>query len=238
MSMLNLGILAAISPGSFQSTAPYPFANPQGLIADTAYRALLATMPDIALFEKSFQVQRAYGQKPHDRFELKYRTDLPVSPEWHAFVAELEGPQYCAAIARLLGTRRFSMRFQWQYSFHGCSVSPHCDSENKLGSHIFYFNTPTDWKEEWGGETLVLDDGSALDCRSAPELSAFRIVQASETIGNRSFLFMRTAHSWHAVNELTSPEGVMRKIFTIVFERKLSFFQKIVLRARRVVSGA
>jgi hypothetical protein len=46
----------------------------------------------------------------------------------------------------------------WHYTPAGKSVSPHCDSFNKIGSQIFYFSTPEDWDRSWGGETVILDD--------------------------------------------------------------------------------
>ena len=237
MSYLDYEKLRSVSAIDFRSIKPYPWMNPEAFLTEEGFALLRQTLPDISLFKKTVGMERDYGQKPHDRYELKYRVDLPIAREWHEFMRELEGPLYRTELSRLLGTARWDMHFQWQYSYAGCSVSPHCDSASKLGSHIFYFNTPEDWKEEWGGKTLVLDDAGELDCNSAPEFSAFRSQWAAKTMPNRSFLFMRTPHSWHAVGELTSPPGMLRKIFTIVYDKQPSLLEKAYYKIRGLLSA-
>jgi len=238
MTYLNQQALDSITTEAFNNARLFPWTNPKGLIDDTGFNDLLRTMPDVSLFEKSIGMSRAYGQKPHDRYELKYKEDAPVSKEWQMFIEELSGPRYRAWLARLLGTNDFNLRYQWQYSFNGCSVSPHCDSPNKLGSHIFYFNTPEDWKLEWGGQTLLLDDGGKFPPQSAPDLSEFKGKLAADVFDNRSLFFKRTDRSWHAVSELTSPKDAMRKIFTVIIERKPTLWQKIQAKLKSFFSAA
>lgn len=235
MKYLNLSALQAISTGAFKSTKPFPWANPRGALTVEGYLELIHTLPGVSLFEKSIGMERAYGQKPHDRYELKYREGLPLSPAWAEFLNELNSPEYHAEIARLFGTDRFTLRYQWQYSFAGCSVSPHCDSRNKVGTHIFYMNTAENWKDEWGGRTLILDDGGVFPPESAPALSEFKSQTAAEVFGNRSLLFERTDRSWHAVSELVSPEGAMRQIFTVVMDRTPSVTERIHQRLKAIL---
>jgi hypothetical protein len=232
MTYLNQSTLDSISREAFQKTHPFPWTNPQGFVTDEGFDALLKTLPDVGIFESSFGMERAYGQKPHDRYELKYRDGLPISKEWQSFLDELAGSKYRAWISKLLGRNDFSLRFQWQYSFNGCSVSPHCDSRNKLASHLFYLNTPENWKIEWGGQTLILNDQGAFPPESAPKLEDFKGSQAAEVFGNRSLFFERTDRSWHAVSELTSPPEAMRKIFTVIVEKKPTLFEKIARKLK------
>jgi hypothetical protein len=236
MKYLNISALQAIPTGTFKNAKPFPWVNPQGALSEEGYSELIRTLPDVSLFEKSIGMERAYGQKPHDRYELKYRDGLPLSPQWTQFLSELNSPEYHAEIARLFGTSRFTLRYQWQYSFAGCSVSPHCDSKNKVGTHIFYMNTPENWKDEWGGRTLILDDGGVFPPESAPGLSEFKNQTAAEVFGNRSLLFERTDRSWHAVSELVSPEGAMRQIFTVVMDRTPSLFEKLSRKVKKLFS--
>ena len=98
-------------------------------------------------------------------------------------------------------------------------MSPHCDSERKLGSHIFYFNTAQDWNPGWGGETLILDDGGRFKRESAPHFDDFARVIPSQALGNSSLLFARKGHSWHGVREIHCPEGYLRKVFIVVINR-------------------
>lgn len=238
MKYLNIKALENVSEKEFVNASPYPWVNLDKSLIAKGFDDLLSSLPDVSMFEKSFNVERAYGQKSHDRYELMYADSLALSPSWKQFIEELSGASYRKGIGRLFNVKDFSLRFQWQYSFSGCSVSPHCDSRTKIGSHIFYFNTPDNWKEEWGGQTLVLDDEGKLDCDSAPELTAFKNKTAVKSIGNYSLLFARTDHSWHSVDVLNSPPGALRKIFTVVIEKKTTIGERIALRLKKLLSSA
>ena len=158
--------LNAIDPSTFQSQKPFPWINPYGLLMEQGYRRLLETLPDVSLFTAIFGKQRKYGQQSHDRFLLLYHDALDITTPWKEFITELRGKDYQAFLRRVLGIRSFELLFYWFYTPTSCSVSPHCDSKRKLGSHIFYFNTLQDWDRSWGGETLILDDGGRLDYTS------------------------------------------------------------------------
>jgi hypothetical protein len=216
MTYLDVGRLNAIDHVAFQSQKPYPWINPQGLLTEGGYNHLLATLPETTLFTPFFGGTRVHGQQSHDRFTLEYRDGVDVADSWKEFIAELRGRDYRDFLRRLLGVRSFELFFVWHYTPRGCSVSPHCDSKRKLGSHIFYFNTVQDWDPAWGGETLILDDGEGLDFRSAPGFADFRRITPVEALGDRSLLFAKTKHSWHGVRELSCPEGRLRKVFIVV----------------------
>lgn len=220
--VFNGALLERADPAGFRNAKPFPWWNPEGFLERETFEGLVRTAPPLELFEASFGLKRSYGQQSHDRYTLKYRDGLPLSPEWSAFVGALSGPEYRSFIARMFGTKRFRLDFYWQCTPRGCSVSPHCDARRKLGSHLFYLTTPSNWKREWGGETVLLDDGGRFSYQSAPALQEFGDVITTETVGNRSLLFMRTNHSWHAVRELTQPEGILRMLFTVVIRREPS----------------
>lgn len=210
--------LDALDAAYFQHRRPYPWINPERLLTDTGYAALLDTLPDTPLFEEAFGVARKHGQQSHDRYALEYRPGLPLDAAWHEFVAELNGPVYTAFLQRMLGVRRVSLSCHWHYTPDGCSVSPHCDARRKLGSHIFYFNTEKDWDPSWGGETLILDSDHPPKPESAPRLEDFERITPSVAIGNRSLLFARTDHSWHAVRAIHCPPQALRRVFILVIE--------------------
>ena len=216
MSNLDYDRLAEIDPSAFQRRSPYPWLNEAGLLRDRAFEELHADLPPAERFTAIFGKQRKYGQASHDRLALEYRPDLELASRWREFIAELEGPRYRAWLERMLGARDFDLRYHWHYTPRGCSVSPHCDVEYKLASHIFYFNTDSDWREEWGGQTLVLDDGGRFDRCSNPDFDDFDRVVAAKALGNRSFFFCRSGNSWHGVRTLTCPEGVYRKVFIVM----------------------
>jgi hypothetical protein len=216
---LDFERLEAIDPAAYRAQEPYPWVNPEGLLTPAGFDALRGSLPDLSLFEQRFGVARKAGQQPHDRYTLEYRDGTPVPAPWRAFIEELRSERYRRGLIRLLGTRSLALNFHWHYTPRGCSVSPHCDSSRKLGSHIFYFNTEYDWRPEWGGETLVLDDRGRFPTRSAPRFEDFDRILPADAIGNRSFLFSRRGNSWHGVREIRCPEGLMRKVFIVVLNR-------------------
>lgn len=219
MPYLNHSQLDLPDADRFRETRPYPWLGIDKALTDEAFWRLHETLPPVELMAPTFGKRRKHGQASHDRYILFYRNDLPVADEWHAFVEELKSERYRRFLARMIGNDRFELDFQWHYARSGCSVSPHCDAHWKLGSHIFYFNTEEDWRPEWGGETLVLDDGGRFRFNSAPDFEDFDRAFVSGPIGNRSLLFIRRGNSWHGVREINGPEGALRRIFLVVVKR-------------------
>jgi hypothetical protein len=216
MEYLDYDRLAAIDPVAYQAQKPYPWANPDQLLRPEAFEILRASLPDVSLLQPFFGKPRKAGQAPHNRYQLEYKDDSPVPEPWKEFIQELKGKRYRQLMCRLFGVRSLSVNFHWHYAPNGCSVSPHCDSKRKLGSHIFYFNTEEDWDPTWGGQTVVLDDGGRFATDSAPDFEDFDTAIASQAMGNTSFIFTRRGNSWHGVREITCPEGHMRKVFIVV----------------------
>src|SRR5262249_24417627 len=142
--------------------------NPEGLLTEEGYGRLLASLPDVSLFTSRFGMTRKHGQQSHDRLALEYHDGLGLARPWQEFITELKGAEYQHFLRTLMGTRAFELLFHLHYTPNGCSVSPHYDAHRKLGSHIFYFNTPEDWDSAWGGETLILDDGGRFNSKAAP----------------------------------------------------------------------
>ena len=215
-AILDANTLASITTDQFRKADPYPWLNPEGILTQEGFDTLRLNMPPLDVMKASFGRKRSHGQKPHDRYALEYRPDLEIHPAWHEFVAELNGPVYQDWLARLFATRRFRLTYHWHYAPRGASVSPHCDAKRKIGSHIFYFNTDDEWSADWGGETVVLDDGGRFSRASAPDFDEFDRSWSANAMGNRSLLFQRQGNSWHGVKTLTCPEDRLRKVFIIV----------------------
>jgi len=216
MTFLDVERLGALDAAAFQGSRPYPWINPERLLTPAGHQRLLEALPPVAQFAPMFNVKRKHGQQSHDRFALEYHPGLAVAPCWHEFVRELQGPVYRRFLQQMLARRFFSLRFHWHYTPNGCSISPHCDSKTKLGSHIFYFNTAADWDSAWGGQTVLLDDGGRLNPKSAPRFEDFDRVITAETLGNRSLLFARGEQSWHGMRQIQCPEPAMRRVFIVV----------------------
>ena len=219
MQYLNRDALDSLDGEAFRKRHPYPWCNPAGLLHEAACARLQQELPPLTMFAPVFGKVRKHGQLSHDRYALEYRPGLALSEGWRGFIDELQGPVYRGWLARMMGSDAFELRFHWHYTPASASVSPHVDSGRKIGSHIFYFNTPEDWDPSWGGETVVLDDGGRFSAHSAPAFEDFIGAERSETLGNRSLLFVRNGNSWHGVREIRCPPDALRKVFIIVIER-------------------
>jgi hypothetical protein len=219
IAFLNNAILEKVDPQAFHSIKPFPFLEIDGILTRDGHQALLRDLPDPRDFARVFGRKRRYGQRSHDRFVLQYHPLRSIPELWRDFIAELRSPAYRRFVAGLLGRDDFILHFHWHYTPRGCSVSPHCDAEWKLGSHIFYLNTTSDWQPAWGGETIALGGNPNLNPRSAPDFEDFPVQIASHPIGNRSLVFRRDDQSWHGVRPLDCPLGALRKVFIVEFRR-------------------
>ena len=233
---LNSTVLDAIDPVAFRAQPPFPWINPQYFIAAERYPELLASVPDLAQFRAFFGKQRKHGQASHDRYTLDYEKGMELSPQWSEFVDESLSDRYRNFVCKLLDVSHVRFRFHWHFTPDGGEVSPHCDSKGKIGSQIFYLNTEEDWQWDWGGETVVLDDGGKIEPDNAPAFEDFDAEYPADTKDNRSLIFGRQGNSWHGVRRINCPENHYRKVFIVVFEeyRPLRMaFKKL----RRLLTG-
>jgi hypothetical protein len=202
------------------------------LLAPERFSALCRDFPSLELFEWHQDLPRRQGQKPHNRYYLAYESsiyrssgresrgvarhgELPAA--WQGFLEELEeSAEYRSFVERMLGATAFETRYAWHVGVTGSEVSPHVDSAKKLATHIFYFNTPADWEEAWGGQTVILAE-RRRDVGN-PDFADFAREWSVPFLGNRSLLFRNTAEAWHGVRPLRCPEGRHRRLFNVVFE--------------------
>ena len=124
-------------------------------------------MPELSRFRAFFGKQRKHGQASHDRYVLDYEDGMDLPAPWDQFIAELRSETYRKFVCRMLGVSHVRFRFHWHFTPNGGEVSPHCDSKGKIGSQIFYLNTSDDWQWDWGGETVILDDGGRISADNA-----------------------------------------------------------------------
>jgi hypothetical protein len=218
----KLGDIAAHS-ADFLNRRPFPWSSLDGLIREDGFKQLRSDLPPLELCEAQFGLERAFGQKGHDRYALQYspKLDSQIAPSWRGFVGELHSEAYGDFVRKTFGLaphERFVLSMHWHYAPRDASVSPHTDARRKIGSHIFYFNAE-DWDPAWGGQTLVLDDGGIGKAHTAPSFESLREAAASDILGNKSFIFKRTEHSWHGVRPLACPAERYRTVFIVVINR-------------------
>lgn len=218
---------------AFTQRQPFPWYNFQSLLTDETFQKLYNEFPALDFFEQHKGMARKHDQRPHDRYYLAYEETIykdlerssqkgiihhaQLSPAWQAFLDGLHSDSgYRGFISGLLGVENFTARYAWHVATSGRSVSPHTDARNKIGTHIFYFNTSQDWQASWGGSTLVLDQKKYEGMN--PEISDFGRVEAVEVMDNRSFLFKNQPEAWHAVDTISCPPDIYRRIFNVIFE--------------------
>jgi hypothetical protein len=232
MQYIDFDRLENIDERAYQAQKPFPWISPEELLTGDGYSALLATLPDVSLFDTRFGVQRKNDQQAHDRYVLEYHDGINLAEPWREYISELKSPRYKANLCRLLAQPSVTLNFHWHYTPSGCCVSPHADSVRKAGSHIFYFNTDADWDPAWGGHTVLLDDGGKIPYQSSPRFEDFRAEIPSFALGNRSLLFSRTERAWHGVHPIDCPGHKLRKVFIVVVNRN-RIVDKIRRRCRR-----
>lgn len=229
---INYDLLKSFVVDSFTSKIPFPWYDFHQFLTPEGFQRLYQDFPCLELFEKHNEIPRNYGQRSHNRYYLAYKEsiyntsnesgkgtvqlhDLPKS--WQAFIEELEtSKSYKNFIQSLLEISDFKPRYAWHIGISGSEVSPHLDSKEKVGTHIFYFNTSLDWDSTWGGSTLVL--GGKLTHAMNPDFSDFNTVTPVQIVDNHSFLFKNTPDAWHGVEALACTSGRYRRLFNVIFE--------------------
>jgi len=249
--------LLAINVADFEAKEPSPWGSFDGLLTDECFHKLNTTFPSLDLFEKHAGLPRFHGQRSHDRWYLAlehsiYDNKKPgargcvsqneLAPAWQEFITELrDSVQYKKMVRELLGDQRFEVRFAWHVASAGCDVSPHLDDPLKAGTHIFYFNTSDNWKEEWGGQTLFLSDRLVKGMN--PEIGDFESSVGAPIVDNKSMLFRNTPQAWHGVAPIECDEGHHRRLFNVIFQlperpgRKPHIVKRLANRTRRLLAG-
>jgi hypothetical protein len=231
-NFIDYEYLQSFNQKKFLENKPFPWYNFSNFLTQEGFQQLLQNFPTLELFEKHEGLKRVYGQRPHNRYYLAYGTSvyhqinrqdegvidckhLPRS--WQMFIKELETSQiYQNFIKSLFEVADFQIRYAWHIGVTNSEVSPHKDAEQKIGTHIFYFNTSDDWETSWDGSTLVL--GNKLKDSMNPDFSDFTTVIPTQFTNNHSFLFKNTFKAWHGVKPLTCPKGKYRRLFNVIFE--------------------
>ena len=197
-----------------------------GFIKQEYYDLLLEFFPPDELFKDEEPETRKNGQRPHwrrfmyvgaDRWKnlSPYRVqidDLPLI--WRNFCRfMLEGSEYKKYVCKLLGVKNCDLRLDFHRTCQGRDASPHLDSLEKIGSHLFYF-LPQRWKQYYGGNT-ILYTGLKKDIMN-PEPRDFEHKKVFENRGNSSFIFKNTREAWHGVSLVRCPKGMHRQILNVV----------------------
>jgi SM-20-related protein len=122
---------------------------------------------------------------------------LPV--RWAQLLTDLCSTEYRQWVAAAMD-QELADRVELRLVRHapGDWLGPHTDREDKLFSHILYFNPG--WRAEWGGCLEILDGASAtaVVSRVVPELGA-------------SALLAQAGNSWHQVTKVSTATAASRR---------------------------
>ncbi len=126
-----------------------------------------------------------------------------LGAQWRRLVADLVSHEYRGRVARLL-EQEPADRLELRLVHHGSGdwLGPHTDREDKLFSHIIYFNPG--WLPAWGGclEILRGEDAGSAVASICPELGA-------------SVLLARASNSWHHVTRVSAAAPARRRSLLI-----------------------
>ena len=112
-----------------------------------------------------------------------------LSPAWKSLAEDLSSPAYRRSMSELTGLDLTELPIEANVFHYGRNawLGPHVDLEDKLVTHVFYFNQH--WENGDGGCLTILRSGEMSDAAKViPPL-----------IGN-SVVLVRSINSWHAVD--------------------------------------
>lgn len=131
-----------------------------------------------------------------------------LSPAWRQLAEDLLSPAYRLAMSRLTGLDLADLPVEVNVFHYGRSawLGPHADLEDKVATHVFYFNEA--WDEADGGCLTVLRSPDMADA----------VLSVPPIIGN-SVVLVRSADSWHAVSRVRAGCRISRRSMTVTFYR-------------------
>jgi hypothetical protein len=134
--------------------------------------------------------------------------DPPISEAWSEMAAFLASEAYRQAVERVVGLSLAGLALFAGFTQYepACMLRPHPDRSIRVVTQTIYFNEQ--WAADAGGALLVLRSNrwSDVHARIVPELG-------------RSVIFVRSEHSWHAVERVRSHASAARRALLLHFSR-------------------
>ena len=194
------------------SSQPYRWAFVDQLFSATDAKDLVKTFP-----RDHFKTVKGYdGEKGYEyeaRSLVMMGATVPsrpeyLSPSWRQLAEDLLSEDYRQAMSRLTGMDLGKLPVEINVFHYGRSawLGPHVDLQDKLVTHVLYFNDL--WNETDGGCLTVLRSGDMNDKE--------RVILP--LIGN-SVVLVRSDNSWHAVSRVRDECRVSRRSMAITFYR-------------------
>jgi hypothetical protein len=203
--------LTQIERGALQ-TQPYGWAAIDKLFSPPNAAALADTFP-----LDHFKTVASYGGEKDYKYEARsliaMGADTVSHPEelseiWLAQARDLLSPAYRQAMSSLTKCDLTSAPMEVNV-FHygpGACLGPHPDLEDKIVTHVMYFNHF--WNREDGGCLTVLRSANPADVAA----------EILPIVGNTAVL-VRSENSWHAVSPVVNGCRRSRRSLTVTFYR-------------------
>jgi SM-20-related protein len=203
--------LARVSP-QMLSVHPYKWAFIGGLFSPADAEALARTFP-----RDHFKTVEGYDGEKGYQYQARSLVGMGkeavtraqcLSPAWLSFAEELLSPAYRESMSQLTGLNLADLSMEANVFHYGRSawLGPHVDLEDKVMTHVFYFNEV--WNEDQGGCLTIL--------RSADMSQAVKVIPP--LVGN-SVVLVRSVNSWHAVSRVRDKCGISRRSLSVTFYR-------------------
>ena len=203
--------LTRITPDAL-AVEPYKWALIDRLFSRADGEALAATFP-----RDHFKTVRGYdGEKGYEyeaRALVEMNATAPsraefLSPSWRQLAEELLSHGYRQAMSRLTGLNLAELWMEANVFHYGQSawLGPHVDLEDKIVTHVFYFNEA--WDEADGGCLSILRAGDMKE-----------VVKVVTPLVGNSCVLVRSTNSWHAVSRVRDDCRVSRRSMTVTFYR-------------------
>jgi hypothetical protein len=191
---------------------PFEWAEVDKLFSPRDAAALAASYPS-----DRFKTVTGFDGEKHYAYEARALVHLGATsvdaPEclresWRRLGCDLLSPSYRNALSRLIGRDLSAAPMEAYVCHYGADawLGPHLDLQEKIVTHVFYFNTA--WDEANGGCLKILNSKSMED-------EAATILPI---VGNSSVL-VRSGNSWHAVSKVRKDAGESRRSMNVIFYR-------------------
>ena len=194
------------------ASEPYRWAAVGGLFSPADAAALARTFP-----RDHFKTIGGYDGEKGFQYEARSLIGMGarepahaerLSGPWRRFTSELLSAEYRAALSRMTGLDLSALPVEANVSHYGARawLGPHVDLEDKVVTHVFYFNES--WDEGDGGCLTVLRSGEMAD-----------VVKVVPPVVGNSAVLVRSPNSWHAVSPVRDGCRTSRRSLTVTFYR-------------------
>jgi len=194
------------------SSEPYRWALVNQLFSPADAWALVETFP-----RDHFKTVKGYdGEKGYEyeaRSLVHMGADKPthaqsLSVVWRRLAEELLSPAYRESMSQFTGVDLSGLPMEANAFHYGRSawLGPHVDLEDKIVTHVLYFNES--WNEDDGGCLTILGSGD-MD----------HVVKTIPPVIGNSAVLVRSNNSWHAVTRVVETCRVSRRSVAITFYR-------------------